>query len=155
MIYVKANGNIVEEFPYGLRELLVDNPNVSFPKRPTEELLASYGVFMVHVQNQPYHDEQTQKLVEQAEPSLVNSRWELGWDVVDKTQEEITADTDNQEELVRAKRNSLLTSSDWTQLSDAPLTQEDKSLWASYRQALRDITVQAGFPYTVTWPEAP
>lgn len=53
---------------------------------------------------------------------------------------------------VRAERNGLLTASDWTQVADAPV---DKEAWAAYRQALRDITAQPGFPWTVTWPEMP
>lgn len=57
------------------------------------------------------------------------------------------------EKSVRAKRQSLLTASDWTQLPDVPL--ETKALWATYRQALRDITDQTGFPFDVVWPESP
>lgn len=52
----------------------------------------------------------------------------------------------------RATRNSLLTASDWTQVADAPV---DQAAWATYRQELRDITSQAGFPETVDWPVAP
>lgn len=53
---------------------------------------------------------------------------------------------------VRADRNGKLTASDWTQVADAPV---DKAAWAAYRQALRDITAQAGFPWTIDWPVAP
>ena len=53
---------------------------------------------------------------------------------------------------VRSKRNRLLASSDWTQLPDVPL--ETNSAWATYRQELRDITGQPGFP-NVQWPEPP
>lgn len=53
---------------------------------------------------------------------------------------------------VRADRTKRLADSDWTQLSDAPVT---GTAWATYRQALRDITDQAGFPWTITWPDAP
>ena len=53
---------------------------------------------------------------------------------------------------VRAERNDLLSASDWTQVADAPV---DQAAWATYRQALRDITTQTGFPWTVTWPVAP
>ena len=57
------------------------------------------------------------------------------------------------EKSVRAKRQSLLTASDWTQLPDVPL--ETKAAWATNRQALRDITEQSGFPFDVIWPLAP
>ena len=52
--------------------------------------------------------------------------------------------------LTRAK---LLSDSDWTQLPDVPTA--TKELWATYRQALRDITLQAEFPTVINWPSAP
>ena len=42
-------------------------------------------------------------------------------------------------ELVRTERNRLLAESDWTQLADAPLSQQEISQWATYRQSLRDL----------------
>jgi hypothetical protein len=65
---------------------------------------------------------------------------------------------DNNEFLAKEAtimRESLLLNSDWTQLPDAPLTNEKKVQWASYRQSLRDITTQSGFPKTINWPVAP
>ena len=53
---------------------------------------------------------------------------------------------------VRRSRNDLLTKCDWTQIADSTA---DKPVWATYRQALRDVTMQAGFPWTVTWPQEP
>ena len=52
----------------------------------------------------------------------------------------------------RNQRDTLLTQTDWTQVADAPV---DKAAWAAYRQALRDVPQQAGFPVTITWPEKP
>jgi hypothetical protein len=54
---------------------------------------------------------------------------------------------------VRSSRDALLQQSDWTQLPDVPLA--TKSAWAEYRQALRSITSQAGFPTDVVWPTPP
>ena len=51
------------------------------------------------------------------------------------------------------KRSRLLLSTDWTQLADIPETTRLK--WQAYRQALRDITAQKGFPENVTWPTIP
>ena len=58
---------------------------------------------------------------------------------------------------VRNRRNQLLKDSDWTQLSDVQesLDADKKTAWATYRQALRDITSQPGFPKDVTWPTTP
>ena len=55
-----------------------------------------------------------------------------------------------QAKAVRADRNKRLADSDWTQVADAPV---DKAAWATYRQALRDITNQNGFPWNIQWPE--
>lgn len=54
---------------------------------------------------------------------------------------------------VRVQRDALLSSTDWTQLPDVP--QSTKDLWSPYRQALRDITEQEGFPNNVVYPTAP
>lgn len=55
-------------------------------------------------------------------------------------------------ESVRLKRDRLLDESDWTQMSDAPV---DQTAWAEYRQALRDLPQQAGFPTEIDWPVKP
>jgi len=57
-----------------------------------------------------------------------------------------------QAKSVRATRDAKLAECDWTQVADAPV---DKAVWATYRQALRDVTAQTGFPWTVEWPDAP
>lgn len=59
---------------------------------------------------------------------------------------------ENSEQNVRNKRDAFLAQSDWTQVSDAPV---DQSAWATYRQSLRDIPQQAGFPSNVVWPTKP
>ena len=53
---------------------------------------------------------------------------------------------------VREERNTKLSETDWTQITDATT---DKQAWATYRQALRDVTTQTGFPWTITWPTQP
>lgn len=57
-----------------------------------------------------------------------------------------------QAESVRSQRTQLLKDSDWTQVADAPV---DKTAWAAYRQALRDVPSQAGFPWDIQWPVEP
>ena len=61
----------------------------------------------------------------------------------------------DQEKLIsdtRSQRDNLLAATDWTQVADAPV---DQAAWAVYRQALRDVPAQAGFPDNVTWPTKP
>jgi len=57
-----------------------------------------------------------------------------------------------QAKSVRTQRGEKLKDSDWTQVADAPV---DQAAWAAYRQALRDVTIQPGFPWTIDWPTQP
>lgn len=59
------------------------------------------------------------------------------------------------EQSVRNERNILLRESDWTQTLDAPLSAEQREQWAEYRQKLRDLPVQDGFPDSVVFPTKP
>ena len=92
----------------------------------------------------------TQKLTS-VEPYIENG---VVYDVIveNKTQDELDAEIAQKANEVRYRRNMLLSQSDWTQVADAPV---DNLAWAVYRQALRDITLQAGFPFTVDFPIAP
>ncbi len=65
---------------------------------------------------------------------------------------EITKAKPVTEEEARQCRHELLVASDWTQVADAPV---DQAAWATYRQALRDIPEQAGFPQDIQWPDPP
>jgi len=53
---------------------------------------------------------------------------------------------------IRNSRTQKLADSDWTQIADSTA---DKAAWATYRQELRNITAQAGFPWIIEWPVAP
>jgi hypothetical protein len=75
---------------------------------------------------------------------------EAEWDLME-AEYAVGAD-DRAAEEVRTKRDSLLAASDWTQVADAPV---DQAAWATYRQALRDMPSQAGFPNTINWPVEP
>ena len=54
---------------------------------------------------------------------------------------------------VRAERNTKLAATDWTQATDVPQVLKDR--YAPYRQLLRDVPQQAGFPETIQWPTQP
>lgn len=56
---------------------------------------------------------------------------------------------------IRNERKKLLDASDWTALTDSPLSSEKKTEWATYRQTLRDITTSTEKPENVVWPSAP
>jgi hypothetical protein len=72
----------------------------------------------------------------------------------EKTSEEIQTEKNEKWKQIRMQRGRLLQSSDWTQLSDSPLTEEKKEEWQIYRQSLRDITTQTD-PFDIIWPNKP
>ena len=157
MLLVKTANGQVEQFPYTLGDLRRENPNTSFPKKIGDAILASYGIYHVMPETQPEYDPLVQTLVRDPAPhnneTAVNEdtgetyktgRWVIGYTVENKPQ-------DQAETAVRNKRDRLLAETDWMALSDVTMSAET----TTYRQALRDITEQAGFPYTVVWPTKP
>jgi len=88
-------------------------------------------------------------------PNLVEAtEGGIGWSYADGV---FTAPADTRTEAekadqIRAERDSKLAETDWTQVADAPISQED---WATYRALLRSIPEQEGFPNEVTWPVEP
>lgn len=129
--------------PYSIGQLRRDNPQVSFPSTIPAASLAEYDVYEVAETPQPSYDNSTQTLSQAVE--LVEDVWTQVWAVAPLPQDQAEAN-------IRSQRDDRLTRSDWTQVADAPV---DKQAWADYRQALRDVPSQAGFPYSVVWPQEP
>jgi hypothetical protein len=123
-------------------------PNTSFPGNgPSVEWMAQENVVHVNLWKPHIAGE---KLVP-CDPYIENGQvYAVRVEV--QNAEELASDAQAAAAKARARRNQLLRDSDWTQVADAPV---DQAVWAAYRQALRDITVQAGFPNEITWPEAP
>ena len=82
----------------------------------------------------------------------IEGKWYTKHSVADMDAEAIAAKDATQATAVRQTRTQMLKDSDWTQVADSTA---DKTAWAAYRQDLRDITAQAGFPWTIDWPERP
>ena len=75
---------------------------------------------------------------------------------VERTEEEIAADrVPLQASAVRAQRDKLLAATDWAVLPDSPLDESSKTSLKTYRQALRDVPQQEGFPNNISWPNMP
>ena len=147
-MYVFAPNQTVEIFPYSIDDLMRDNPNVSYPSNPGDTELANWNVFRVTDIPAPDYNPATQNC-NQINPTLIDGEWVMTWAVTPATPEQITERTETKATEVRQQRNLLLSSCDWTQLPDAPV---DSALWAFYRQGLRDISTQSGFPWNVIWP---
>ena len=159
----RATGAVITD-----QQLRADNPNTSFPKVLTAGILNTYGYDPVLEGPQattipPYQYSQRDGVVE------IDGQWFTHYiagpvfheytddeGVVHTAAEQYEAycfaKDAEQGKAVRADRNKRLADSDWTQLPDAPV---DHTEWATYRQALRDVSSQPGFPWQIEWPIAP
>jgi hypothetical protein len=151
-MFVKTTNDQIDQYPYTVGDLRRDNPNTSFPKRVSDEMLADWGVYPVAKADRP-NVGHTQNLTE-GQPALVDGQWQQTWVITDATPEEVSQRAAQQADDIRNTRNQLLSDSDWTQIGDAPV---NATAWATYRQALRDITDHANFPYLGDddWPVEP
>ena len=118
-------------------------PNVSMPESLSDALLAEFNIVPVTQTSAP-----AGHVVVELAPALVDGTWTQQWTLRAPTDEETQAKASE----VRTQRTDKLSASDWTQVLDAPI---DQSAWALYRQALRDVTAQAGFPWVIDWPLTP
>lgn len=80
---------------------------------------------------------------------------EIVWYV--ETEEELALSLKSAEREARILRNKRLSRTDWTQMPDAPFSEEQKAEWRLYRQALRDLTSHKNWPnlQDVDWPVKP
>ena len=153
-MYALIQNNSVQKFPYSPNDLREDNKNVSFPEKMSDALLESWGVFKVTTLARP--DVSNDSFAEQKQnPEFVDSKWVLGWEVKTKTQEQIQQETNAASEKARKIRDNLLSECDWVVIKCFESSQSIPSQWASYRQALRDVPQQNGFPSNIVWPVKP
>jgi hypothetical protein len=76
-----------------------------------------------------------------------------GWVIVGESLADPAQAT--QAELAWDKAKKMLAESDWSMLSDVPMTSGNKTLWIEYRRALREIRLQTNFPTDIQWPIRP
>ena len=150
-MFVKITNGQVDQYPYTVGDLRKANPNVSFPRNLSSDTLAQFGVYAVTLAPAPEYNDRTHRLVTQ-QPTQVDGVWTVTKAVVAKDQAQVNNENAQMAADVRAQRDQLLSACDWTQVADAPVSKE---VWATYRQALRDVPSQAGFPWDVTWPDQP
>ena len=150
MFYAKLDADSkLERYPYTLTDLRRDNPQTSFPRTITEETAKAFNC--VPVTQVAYTDNYTKNYVRSARNN--GGTWEEQLIESDATDDQIAERTAAISNDVRYERNQKLSECDWTQANDSPL--KAASAWTTYRQALRDVPAQSGFPHTVTWPTKP
>ena len=149
MLLVKTKDGQVEKYPYSVGLLRKENPNTSFPKKVSVNDMAAFNVHPVTEVTPTLGDDQ--KLVKTWTPTLVGGEWVLAHQAVDLTEDEIDDAVARMAAEVRKERNQRLSATDFYALTDVTLSAE----MTAYRQALRDVPEQDGFPNDINWPEKP
>jgi hypothetical protein len=102
-MHALINNGAVEKYPYTIGNLRRDNPHTSFPKRPSDEMLEDWNMYVVARVDRPDVDPITQNISEQT-PVLVKGQWTQVWAVTDATPEEIAERQEQQLEQAKAQR---------------------------------------------------
>jgi len=143
------------------------NPSTSFPQQINEEILNDFGADVVFEGPQASGGTVYQYSV-YGGVEQINGKWYTKWNLgpsffqTEDADGNITTAAQNeaaykaikdaeQAKSVRASRDIKLSETDWRFRSDMTPSQA----WKDYCQALRDVPSQAGFPWTITWPDAP
>ena len=146
-IRLRATGQTMLEDE--LRRWTKENNGPSWD-RTTDEVLEALGADVVF--EGPQATPTRYQIAYRDGVEQMDGKWYTKYSVADLDAEGIAAKDAEQAKSVREQRNQKLKDSDWTQVADAPV---DQAAWATYRQALRDIPAQAGFPWDVQWPTQP
>lgn len=142
----RATGAVITD-----SQLRAEMPNTSLPKVLTPSILSDLGYDPVLEGPQPV-------LVPPYQTSARDGIYESGgqwftkYIAIEPDDDGKAAMDAAQAERIRADRNQRLADSDWTQLADAPI---NGTAWATYRQKLRDVPAQPGFPWDPAWPQQP
>ena len=143
------------------------NPNVSLPKVWNSNVYETLGIDPVFETPKPDTTGDYKVVVRNGAEQDANNNWVQAWverDMFSDTTEDGVTTTKAEHEAayqarldteaaerVRSERNQKLKDTDWMGMSDVTMSAD----WTTYRQALRDVPSQAGFPNTITWPTEP
>jgi hypothetical protein len=150
MWYVQAQGDTFIRHIFDVEPTQWDADNYCYARSLTNEQATHFGVYKKQIVTPPYHEPATQSL-DEGPALLIDGVWTQNYTVSELDPDAAAVKAEAQWNVVRAERSKLLVESDWTQLPDVPV---DAAVWATYRQALRDVTTQAN-PFAIVWPESP
>lgn len=150
-MFAKIKDGAVDKFPYSVGDLRRDNPNTSFPEQISEATMAEFGMVAVTERPAPDFDPLTHFAEWGPVPVKEGEQWFLLATVRELSEAQIAEREASSAASVRSERNDLLAQTDWTALCDVSMNAE----MLAYRQELRDITSQVGFPNNVAWPTKP
>jgi hypothetical protein len=142
-MYIKLTNGTPTKYTIG--QLRRDNPNTSFPKRVSDETLVEWNVYPCALQDVAEINNDTHEIVN-GNIEQVDGVWTQLRSIQQQPFDDVA-------KVMRRKRDNLIAETDYLALSDNTLTEA----MATYRQALRDITDHANFPYLedADWPVKP
>lgn len=151
-MYLYIENNSAPEFGFSADDIRARFPDTSFPgdAESFDLCVSRRGFLRYQPAPQPVADHEHN--VVEATPELINDQWTQRWALEPATAQQIAERTEAKIGAVKAERNRLLLDSDWTQLPDAPA---DRATWGEYREALRQVKYQPGYPWAVEWPVRP
>jgi len=152
-MYTLISSGTVVEFPLSLNKWRLDNPLISLPENPTEEQLNEQGIYSV--QSTPKSSNNYTLNYQNTVVQNEDGSWVESWTETPASDEEIEERTASKMIEVRQIRNKLLQETDWVSIKAKDDGEDVPTNWKTYRQALRDITEQEGFPHNVVWPNKP
>lgn len=127
-----------------LNEFRKSVPNVSFPLVIPEETLAEHNIYPCSTEEPPQVLSLGQYISGTKIVKKEDGSWAEVFEVIDPTEEELS-------DLVRAERNNRLAATDFQMMPDVELDEQTLQSVKQYRQHLRDVPNQSGFPYSIDW----
>jgi hypothetical protein len=158
-MYAKVNQDkkTVITYPYTYQSFKKDHPSVSLPMKKFEDpqyMKEKYGLIVVVKEEPPYYDQETHYVTWSNIPEYLNGRYVLAVAVREiRPPIEGTMEHDSIKREVDRTRIIELSKTDWTQLPD--VSEEIQLKWREFRQQLRDIPSQVGYPLDIKWPVRP
>lgn len=148
---IKVINNQTVDHPATYTNFLLVFPECPIQEEPTNEIISQYG-YEVFVRTPAPIPSQYEHPPVEGPYIKVDNYWTNSWTITPFTEEEII---EKKWERVRLNRNWSLRQTDWTQLSNVTISNEEKELWNVYRQTLRDIPQTYINPDDVIFPRPP
>jgi hypothetical protein len=152
-MYVHAPNGVAEKWFANSSDLIVYFPQYSISINPLPEDLVQYEIYPVERVDVPLANDRQHVIREL--PEFVGGVWRDRLVLKDFTPEEVQQFTPDKVASLKLRRARQLYETDWTQVPDNPLSQEDREAWRLFREELRNVTAQPGFPWDVVWPKSP
>ena len=128
--------------------------NTSFPKTWSPELVEELGLDVVFESPTPTTTVYQTAFKDGVEQDA-QGRWVWKWSISEMDDDAKAAKDAEAAKGVRATRDKLIAETDWIVIKNLELNQNVPGIWEVYRQNLRDLPKQAGFPWDITWPVKP